>query len=63
MGLFRKKEKQVDNRLVTSINDMHIASFKCPHCMATLFEGYYLTIKIDKSLKKCPRCGGDVEVK
>ena len=67
MGLFgrKKKEKEVtqeEKKLESSINDKGIAFFKCPYCYTTLFQGYYMTVKVEQ-IKECPYCGGKLVIR
>lgn len=61
MGLFRRKNKEPEpEKVIQTMNDRQIVTIKCPYCMGVLFEGYYLTIEVDKNLKVCPHCGGKI---
>lgn len=59
MGLFnfgKKKEKFEIKKLESSIDEKGIARYKCPYCLKTLFEGYYMTVKVEP-IEACPHCG------
>lgn len=63
MGLFgfKKKEKPVDTRTLSSVDEKGIATIKCPHCYAVLFTGYYRTLKTEP-LTECPYCHKEIKV-
>ena len=61
MGLFGRKKKELKpNRVIQTMNEKQIVTIRCPECKAILFEGYYLTIQVDKDITNCPHCNSRI---